>query len=165
MDQTEVTPWPQEGQFWALLEPLTLLQVASATAMEENPVISFRQWHPVTLEVNEPNHEATFLGPLKAESFRYLWYVAILSEVEARTVFPIEVEVPPPPGSAWIDAELEEVLFVGPSDDDRVRILADWDVMAVFRESNLKLRPYPPIPAPEKQGTDRYSVLSGDDKV
>jgi hypothetical protein len=117
VDQNEVTRWPENGQFWAQLEPLALVQVTAA-GHPSNTCISTILWTPDGVE-----EEAVFTS-FSTKYFRYLWHQLEVTQEEFNTNKPTPV-----PGDVWIEARTKQLIFIGPSDQPLVSILSDWEVL------------------------------------
>ncbi len=108
-------PLTEAGQWWALRNPASLVQIVQAGESREFNGTSVRIWNS-----REEGVDATYII-LDRKEFEYLWY--------STNFIPYAPENTYRMGQIYIDPVTERLFFIGmPDEQDRVCVLASWVV-------------------------------------
>lgn len=137
MNPAQVNASPIVGQYRALLEPLSLIQVASCEMVFPSyPTINCRAWRPHTVE------EVVYLGIIPAN--RLLWF---------KTSFCMTTDVELyRPGAVFLSEAKDRLFFISPGTQPepydprffKVEVLADWAVKVDDFHRSILFQPGPP---------------------
>ena len=124
----------QIGQFWARLNPLTLMQVTSI----DPGMYTFREWSPE----GEVESSCYLTLELESNNFRYLWFdrtdrILVKLPEGDRRGFAADLEASP--GDVWLVQHSRDkeprLLFIGPATTgSQCHVLADWEVPMKINE-------------------------------
>jgi hypothetical protein len=135
-DSSNFRPCPIAGQWWALRNPTSLVEIVWGGSQHNQSTVQVRLWSPY-----EDGIEATYIC-LSSNEFEFLWF----SESFDPQYTPDNTYRM---GQVYIDPQIERLFFVGPQDEEkRVRVLASW---AVKDENFCRAQLYqegPPLPLP-----------------
>ena len=119
MKPEEVSRWPEEGQYWAMLHPVALARMGPC-APEDTGVLY--RWTP-----DADEEQVCFVFPLLPDKFRHLWFTR-RSTYHSALVFV--------PGDVWLYLDRtgqQRLFFIGPETTRKeVVIHADHAVTFLF---------------------------------
>lgn len=130
MEPSETIRHLAPGQYWAMLNPLSLTRVEAVHGDGDGGSLvqyQLRQWTPAREDA-----DVIYLAPLASDNFRFLWYktftsrTTLLTDSEIVRFYAGDVLLYRDPTRA---ENGERLFFVGPeTTNDTVQVLADWEI-------------------------------------
>lgn len=151
MKATEVTRWCEEGQLWAYIPELSLLEVTNVGG----GCAVFQQWTPVQID------QLPVVLPLPIDRFRWLWCESYVDPSNLRSE-----DRPLRTGDIWMFPDTQELFFIGPKRaGGKMQLVADWDfrAKAEYSHHTLTATLYQPGPPPKDEDRSVIDRLLEDD--